>query len=220
MMGIFQRVLEMTKAATNDVLDKLENPVTMMNHYLRDLDEKLVDAERAIVQQQAHERMLQRKHEELNNQAALYQSQAEQAAAEAREVEARTALEAMLRYQEEADETARFIQLSREATLDLELRIEALQEEKNKLQAKRTELISRLNRSQSSTAHHLQGSSSAEGFERIERKVMEWEAQHELSGMYSERYSRLSSDAAAVDPKQEQRNMLVEEHLQRLMQKI
>jgi len=220
-MGIFQRVLEMTKAATNDVLDKLENPVAMMNHYLRDLDEKLANSERAVVEQQAHERMLQRKHEELNSQAALYEKQAEQAAADAREVEARTALEAMLRYQEEVDETARFIQLSREATLDLELRIESLQEEKSKLQAKRTELISRINRSQNSPAHHLHGSSSAEGFDRIERKVMEWEAQQELNGMHPDPYSRrLSSDAATVDPKQEQRNMLVEEHLQRLMQKI
>lgn len=219
-MGIFQRVLEMTKAATNDVLDKLENPVTMMNHYLRDLDEKLADAEHAVVQQQAHERMLQRKHEELNSQAAVYQKQAEQAAAEAREVEARTALEAMLRYQEEADETARFIQLSREATLDLELRIEALQEEKNKLQAKRTELLSRLNRSNSKSAYPLHGSSSVDGFERIERKVMELEAQQELNGMYANPYSRVSSGAATADPKQEQRNLLVEEHLQRLMQKI
>lgn len=129
-MGILQRVFEMTKAVTNDMLDKLENPVTMMNHYLRDLDEKLADAERAIVEQQAQERMLMRKHEELNSQAALYEKQAEQAASEAREVEARTAIEAMLRYKEEADETARFIELSRETSIDLELRIEALQEEK------------------------------------------------------------------------------------------
>jgi len=166
-MGILQRVFEMTKAVTNDMLDKLENPVTMMNHYLRDLDEKLADAERAIVEQQAQERMLMRKHEELNSQAALYEKQAEQAASEAREVEARTAIEAMLRYKEEADETARFIELSRETSIDLELRIEALQEEKNKLQAKRTELMSRLNRSQSKAEYHLQGSSSVEGFERI-----------------------------------------------------
>ncbi|MCM3634127.1 PspA/IM30 family protein [Paenibacillus camelliae] len=219
-MGILQRVFEMTKAVTNDMLDKLENPVTMMNHYLRDLDEKLADAERAIVEQQAQERMLMRKHEELNSQAALYEKQAEQAASEAREVEARTAIEAMLRYKEEADETARFIELSRETSIDLELRIEALQEEKSKLQAKRTELMSRLNRSQSKAEYHLQGSSSVEGFERIERKVMEWEAQSELGGMYPDPYRHVSYNSAAVDPKQEQRNLLVEEHLQRLMQKV
>lgn len=216
-MGILQRVVEMTRAATNDMLDKLENPLTMMNHYLRDLDEKIAAAEHGLVQQQAQERMLMSKHDDLISHAAIYEKSAAQAAAEEREVEARAALEAMLRYQEQADETARFIQIAREAALDLEVHIETLKEEKAKLQAKRAELVSRVRRTHHNAPSTLQGSPSAQGFERIERKVMEWEAQYELNSMQPAGYSRFETDA--IDPKQEQRNALIEEQLQQLMKK-
>lgn len=216
-MGILQRVVNMTKAATNEVLDKLENPVTMMNHYLRELDEKIAAAEQGMIYQQAQERMMIGKHDELSSHAALYEKNAAQAAAETREIEARAALEAMFRYQEKADETARLTQLAREAALDLELHIVALKEEKAKLQGKHAELVSRVRRANDRSAYSLQGNSSVEGFERIERKLLEMEAQHELGRIIPDRYSRFGADT--IDTKQEQRNALVEEKLQQLMQK-
>ncbi|HIW34095.1 MAG TPA: PspA/IM30 family protein [Candidatus Paenibacillus intestinavium] len=216
-MGILQRVVQLTKAATNEWLDKLENPETMMNHYLRDLDEKIAVAERGVLQQQVEERMLLGKHDELISYAATYEKKAVQAAAEAREVEARAALEAKLQYQEQADETVPLIKLAREAALDLELHIEALHEEKVKLQAKRTELITRVRQTHQKSSYNLQDSPSVKGFERIERKVMEWEAQHELRSILPNEYNQSSTEA--IDTKQQQRNALVEEQLQQLMQK-
>ncbi|REK71546.1 PspA/IM30 family protein [Paenibacillus paeoniae] len=221
-MGILQRVVNMTKAAANEMLDKMENPVMMLNHYLRDLDEEIDKAERALVQQQAQERMMSSKFDELNAQARYYEDKAIQAASEDRETEARTALEAKLLYLEQAEDTDKLRGIAKQAATDLQLRVESLKEERTRLQSKRAELAARVRQAspQSSgssfAGSHLQGSSAARGFERIEQKVMEWEAARELSktatgGSYS--------SPAVNDQKLEQRNALVEEQLQSLLQK-
>lgn len=223
-MGILQRVVNMTRAAANEMLDKMENPVMMLNHYLRDLDEEITKAERALVQQQAQERMMISKYEELSSQASYYEKKAATAVAEDRETEARAALEAKLLYLEQAEETAKLRELSKNAAVDLELRVESLKEEKTKLQSKREELVTRVRRasngadsySSQASANVLHGSSAARGFERIEQKVMEWEAERELA---KSSYGAYGHSTHIAEQKQEQRSALVEEQLQRLLQK-
>ncbi|NIK77745.1 phage shock protein A [Paenibacillus castaneae] len=209
-MGILQRVVSMTKAAANEMLDKIENPVMMLNHYLRDLDEEIMNTERAMEQQQVQERLQQTKLNDLNEQVSYYEGKAEQAAVAAREVDARMALEAKILYQEQAEEVMRLQQLAKQAALDLELRVQTLKEEKIRLQSKRTELISRVQQTTGTTGHSsmhsLQGSSASRGFDRIEQKVMEWEAERELA-------------KATHDQQQEQRSARVDEELKRLLKK-
>lgn len=218
-MGILQRVVSMTKAAANEMLDKIENPVMMLNHYLRDLDEEISKVERAIAQQQAQTLMLQAKLGELHGQSVYYKGKAEQAAIEGREAEARTALEANLLYLEQAEETSRLHHIAKQATLDLTHRVESLKEEKVRLQGKRTELITRVQQTAGASGDYPSyspyGSSAIQGFERIEQKVMEWEAERELAkssyGVYS--------GGQSFEQQQEQRSARVDEELKRLLQK-
>lgn len=218
-MGILQRVVNMTKAAANEMLDKVENPVMMLNHYLRDLDEEIAGTERAMVQQQAQERMLQAKLNELSEQVGFYEGKAEQAAAEEREADARMALEAKLLYAEQAEETSRLKELAGQAALELGLRVESLKEEKTRLQGKRTELLTRVRQTAGnsgySSVHPLSGSEASRGFERIEQKLMEQEALKELAS------NRLSTGASHyhVNQQNEQRSARVDEELQRLLNK-
>lgn len=218
-MGILNRVVSMTKAAANEMLDKIENPVMMLNHYLRDLDEEISKVEHAIVGQLAQTRMLQAKLGELHGQSDYYNDKAEHAAVEGREAEARTALEAKLLYLEQAEETSRLHHIAEQATLDLAHRVESLKEEKVRLQAKRTELITRVRQtggpSNSSSAHSPYGSSAVQGFERIEQKVMEWEAERELAKSSYGQYAT----GQGFEQQQEQRNARVDEELKRLLQK-
>lgn len=218
-MGILERVVSMTKAAANEMLDKIENPVMMLNHYLRDLDEEIGKAERALEQQQVQDRMLQAKLNDLNEQIGYYEGKAEQAAVADREVDARMALEAKLLYQEQAEETTRLQQLAKQAALDIELHVQTLKEEKVRLQGKRTELITRVRQTTGTSGHSstqsLHGSSASRGFERIEMKVMEWEAERELAkGSYS-----VDAGRTGFDQQQEQRSARVDEELKRLLQK-
>ncbi|MGO4183888.1 hypothetical protein BK120_33495 [Paenibacillus sp. FSL A5-0031] len=218
-MGILQRVVSMTKAAANEMLDKMENPVMMLNHYLRDLDEEIAKTEHALAQQQAQDRMLQSKLSEFNGQVSYYEGKAEQAAVEEREAEARTALEAKLLYLEQAEETARLQQLAKQAVLDLGYRIEALKEEKTRLQGKRAELITRVQQTTATStgySNSLHGSSASQGFDRIEQKVMELEAQRELT---KGSYNSLHAGAYGSDQQLEQRKARVDEELKRLQTK-
>ena len=222
-MGILQRVVNMTKAAANEMLDKMENPVLMLNHYLRDLDEEIEKTERALTQQQAQERFLASKFDEQNAQASYYEGKAEQAAMEGREAEARTALEAKLLYLEQSEETGKLRGIAKQAAIDLQLKADSLKEEKTRLQGKRAELIARVRQTTASgtgngyaAAPHLQGSAAARGFERIEQKVLEWEAARELSRATGGGYPGFD---AAASQKHEQRSALVEEQLQRLLKK-
>lgn len=218
-MGILKRVVSITKAAANEMLDKIENPVMMLNHYLRNLDEEIAKAERSLPQQQAQTRMLQAKLSELNEQAAYYEGKALQAAAEQREDDARTALEAKLLYMEQVEEKARLLQIATEAAAELERRIETLKEEKARLQSKRTELIARVRQNEAAeggqtSSPSRQGSEAARGFERIEQKVMEWEAQRELS-----KSAANGAGALGQDLQSERRSARVEEELKRLLAK-
>lgn len=218
-MGILQRLASMTKAAANEMLDKIENPVMMLNHYLRDLDEEIANAEHESLKQQAHERFLLAKLNELNEQASYYEGKAEQAALEGREAEARTALEAKLLYLEQKEETQKLIHLAKQAVLDLELRVVALKEDKARLQEKRQELVARLEKTAqtsgypSSSVHH--GSTAARGFDRIEQKLMEQEAQQELArGRYG-----LDARQTGINEQTELRSARVDEELSRLLKK-
>lgn len=219
-MGILQRVVSMTKAAANELLDKIENPVMMLNQYLKDLDEEIASTEGSVVQQQAQARMLQSKLNEQNEQANYYTAKAEQAAAEDREAEARAALEAKLLYLEQAEETSRLQNFAKQAAIELQLRVESLKEERTKLQGKRSELIARVKQTAGkqgySSSGSLHESSAIRGFERIEQKVMELEAQQELHGKTT--YG-VNTNPAAHDSQHANRSALVEEELKKLQQK-
>lgn len=209
------------------MLDKMENPVTMLNHYLRDLDEEIERTERATAQQQVQERVNSAKLEELQSQARYYEGKAEQAALEGREAEARMALEAKLLYLEQAEDTVKLRDLAKQSAEELKLRVESLKEEKTRLQSKRAELLTRVRQMTATSGSgstgvyggttQLQGSSAAKGFERIELKVMEWEASRELARTAPA--CGMGGGFAPVDVKQEQRSALVEEQLQRLLNK-
>lgn len=219
-MGILQRVFSMTKAAANEVLDKLENPVMMLNQYLRELDEEISAAERNAANQQAQERLLSAKLKEQQAQAGHYEEKAVQAAEQNREAEARAALEAKLLYLEQAEETIKLQQLARQTAEELSRRAEQLKEERVRLHSKRTELTARARQASpspgsGSAAFGAKGSEAVRGFERIEQKVMEWEAQRDLTGAKAG-----YSGAEGLDlsfSQQEKRNDRVEEELQRLL---
>ncbi|GIP18547.1 protein LiaH [Paenibacillus montaniterrae] len=219
-MGILRRIVSMTKAAANEMLDKMENPAMMMNQYLRDLEEQIAQAEQAVVEQQTQERILQAKLDDNNVQIAHYEEKAEQAALEGRERDARAALEAKLLYQEQYDQNVKLQQMAAQAIVELKQRIEAMKEEQAQLQNKRSELMTRLQQTGGSKgypfASNLQANSATQGFNRIEQKIMEWEAQQEV---YASNYGYKTPTTGYAEQQQELRNAYVDEELQRLMQK-
>jgi phage shock protein A len=63
-MGVFKRITDMTKAGMNEMLDKVEDPVVMLNQYIRDMEEEIAQAEVTVAKQIANERKLLQRLEE------------------------------------------------------------------------------------------------------------------------------------------------------------
>ncbi len=98
-MSIFKRLRDLTMSNINSIIDKagflvwVEDPVKMTDQYIRDMQEDLEDAEKAVAAQIAIEKRFKQQYEE---QAALVKKREEQAhtAAKAQNVDlARRALE-------------------------------------------------------------------------------------------------------------------------------
>lgn len=76
-MGVFQRIKDMTKASVNDLLDKVEDPIVMLNQYLRDMEAEIHEAEVTVAKQMANERRMKQRVEEAAKMSAQRGSQAE-----------------------------------------------------------------------------------------------------------------------------------------------
>lgn len=65
-MGVFKRISDMTKASINELLDKVEDPIVMLNQYIREMEEEIAKAEVTVAKQMANERRLKQRMEELS----------------------------------------------------------------------------------------------------------------------------------------------------------
>jgi phage shock protein A len=55
-MSIFKRIRDITLATINDLIDRSEDPVKMLNQYIRDMEDEIAEAEVAVAKQIAVEK--------------------------------------------------------------------------------------------------------------------------------------------------------------------
>lgn len=96
-MSVFDRIMNLTKATANEVISKLENPVLMMNQYIRNMEEEIDGMKSELSRQQSASRAYKQRLDECQQLSQHNQLKAEEALAEGRESEARLALETKLR---------------------------------------------------------------------------------------------------------------------------
>ncbi|WP_249897288.1 PspA/IM30 family protein [Paenibacillus sp. PK3_47] len=219
MNSIFQRITTLTKAALHEGLNKLEDPVLLTGQYLRDLDDKIGSAESKQRELKATVSVLERRIAEYKVLAERSEADAVKAMAEGNEAAARTALLTKLRYAESEQESTARLEETRNALAALEVSLENAKEEHTRLKAKRAELTERARKAAEVTRRAAQNNptaytgypgqvinagAAARGFERMEDKINELEAQAEQSAHYS---------GAAADPVF---NSAVEAELERL----
>ena len=63
-MSIFKRLRDLTMSNINAIIDKAEDPIKMTDQYIRDMQEDLEDAEKAVAQQIAIEKKFKQLFEE------------------------------------------------------------------------------------------------------------------------------------------------------------
>ncbi len=222
MMSLFNRIANLTKASLHEVLNKLEDPVMMTGQYLRNLEEDLRIAENMLKEQRMNASITLRKSEEATRAAEQSELRALTALEAGDEAGARAAAAAKIHSEEQAQQYAAEAKEAQDRVTELEFRLKEGQEEYTRLKEKRNELAARARKVEEheqmerpNFSRGLDYGAAARGFERMEEKILEWEAGNQLSGQ-----SYGTGTNAANPASNQAENPAVAEELQRMKDQL
>ncbi|MEH7748188.1 PspA/IM30 family protein [Neobacillus drentensis] len=181
-MGIFNRVKTIVMADIHEVLDKVEDPIRLMNQYMRELDEQVDKAKDALGQQL----YLEKRHGPLVAEAQVLVAkrtrQAELAVANGEDTIARIALQEKLKEEAKLKLYAEQYAAMKQQTSALRDQIDVLLERYNELANRRLVLLSRAHAAKvqeqlQATIASFNTDNAFKGFNRAEDYVQQLEAQ-------------------------------------------
>ncbi|MCD1259314.1 PspA/IM30 family protein [Paenibacillus athensensis] len=186
-MGIFKRLRDMTMASINDMLDKAEDPVKMLNQFLRDMEEDINDAEAAVAKQIAIEKRFQQQTQEAEEMVNKRAEQAMKALEQGNEDLARRALEDKKEHQTRYDELKRQYDIAKTNADQLRNQLNDMKDEFSKMKNKKDLLIARAEaaKAQKQINQAMSGfgvDNASKGFDRMTEKVLQMEAEAQASG--------------------------------------
>lgn len=185
-MGIFKRLRDLTMASINDLLDKAEDPVKMLNQFLRDMEEDIQEAETAVAKQIAIEKKFKQQYEEAQEMVQKREEQALKALESGNEDLARRALQDKKEHQTRFDEMKKQYDVAKENADRLRSQLSEMKDEFNKMKNKKDLLVARAEaaKAQKQINQAMSGfgtDNAAKGFDRMSEKVLQLEAEAEAS---------------------------------------
>ncbi len=185
-MGVFKRLRDLTMASINDLLDKAEDPVKMLNQFLRDMEEDIQEAESGVAKQIAIEMKFKQQVDEAEDMVQKRTEQAMKALEQGNEDLARRALEDKKEHQNRFDELKIQYTTAKTNADQLRSQLSEMKDEYNKLKNKKDLLIARAEaaKAQKQINQAMSGFGSdnaAKGFDRMSEKVLQMEAEAKAS---------------------------------------
>lgn len=185
-MSIFKRIRDISAASINDLIDKAEDPVKMLNQYLRDMEDDIADAEISVARQIAIEKKFKHQFEESQEMVDKRAEQAMKALESGNEDLAKRALQDKKQHQEKADEFNTQHDNAKTNADQLRKQLLEMKDEFEKMKNKKDILVARAEtaKAQKKINQTMSGfgkDSGAKGFERMSEKVLQMESEAEAS---------------------------------------
>ncbi|PAV30382.1 phage shock protein A [Virgibacillus profundi] len=186
MFKFFKRMKTVVGSELNAMLEKAEDPVKMLEQFMRDMEEDIREAEGAVAKQIANEKMLKRKANDAQALVDKRQKQAESAIEAGDDSLARRALEDKQEHAKQAEVLNESWARAKSDSTEIREKLDEMKKEYNQMKLKKDSLKARaetaktktkMNRTMSSVG----GDESRQGFERMEEKVLQYEAEAETS---------------------------------------
>lgn len=200
---VFKRLRDITLATIHEGLDALENPVTMLNQYLRDMEAEIEKAEAAVVKQSMIEKKFIQYRDEAQHMVDKRMRQATLAVEAGEEDLARRALQEKKRYAEKVKQYDAMAQDAHQKVLEMKEQLKELKEKYTAMRDRKYELISRAHAAKTKKQMNIALSkfdtdSALKGFKRMEERILEMETELEVRSSaplsFEERLSSLEPD--------------------------
>lgn len=207
-MGIFKRLRDISLSSIHELLNRAEDPVLLMNQYVREMESELSDAEVAFAKQVAAEKRAQHQWEEAQEMVLKREQGALQALKAGDESLARRALEDKKAYQTKAEAYKTQYDSAKLFSDQLRSQLQEMKAEFGRMKRSRDELIARAEAAKTQkkineSLSTIGKSSAVKDFERMKDKVIELEVEAEASLLLKNESRSLDNELNALDAKSE-----------------
>ncbi|WP_199613607.1 PspA/IM30 family protein [Paenibacillus alkalitolerans] len=219
-MGIFKRLRDISLSSIHELLNKAEDPVMLMNQYIRDMESELSEAEVAFAKQVAAEKRAQHQLEEAAEMVVKREQGAIQALQAGDEALARQALEDKKTYEAKAEVYKTQYESAKSLSDQLRSQLHEMKSEYERMKQSRDELVARAEAAKTQkklneTLSSFGKASAVKEFDRMKEKVLELEAHAEASSVLKNENRNLDQKLNALNTKSE-----IDDELARLKKQI
>lgn len=204
MFKFFRRMKTVVESELNAALDKAEDPVKMLEQYMRDMAEDIREVETSVAKQIANEKMLQKKYTEAQSMVDKRGDQAMKAVEAGNDDLARRALEDKKVHQQKADKLKESYVSAQNDSMMLRTKLDEMKIEYQEMELKKDSLKARAESAKTRTKmnrtlSNIGNDTSKQGFARMEEKVLQYEAEAETSEDLRQSNRSLDDEFAALE---------------------
>lgn len=220
MFNLFKRVKTVVGSELNAMLDKAEDPVKMLDQFMREMESDIRDAEASVAKQIANEKMLKKKTDDAASLMKKRESQAMQALQAGNDDLARRTLEDKKLHESEMNVLKESYERAKSDADLLRGKLDDMKKEYREMQLKKDALKARAESAKTRTKmnramSNISNDESKRGFGRMEEKVLRYEAEAETSEDISQESRSLDDEFAELN-----KNSGVDAELEELRKKM